>query len=45
MDRVASRVRRHFRFEAKLSETEANFFLLRCEKNAFFACFASMRNV
>ncbi len=39
------RVRRHFRLEAKWSETEAKFFSLRCEKSAFFACFASMRNV
>jgi hypothetical protein len=38
-------VRRHFRFEAKLSETEAKFFSLWCEKSAFFTCFASMRNV
>ncbi len=40
-----TRVRRHFRFEAKWSETEAKFFSLRCKKSAFFACFASMRNV
>ncbi len=39
------RVRRHFRFEAKWSETEAKFVSLRCEKSAFFAYFPSMRNV
>ncbi len=42
---LASRVRRHFRFETKCCETEAKFFSLRCEKSAFFACFLSMQNV
>jgi hypothetical protein len=34
-----TRVRRHFRFEAKWSETEAKFFSLRCEKKGFFCLF------
>jgi hypothetical protein len=34
-------VRRHFRFEAKRSETEAKFFRFDAKKSAFFA---SMRN-
>ncbi len=37
--RVPLRVRRHFRFEAKWSETEAKFFSLRCEKKWFFRLF------
>ncbi len=42
---VPYRVRRHFRFEAKWSVTKAKFFSLWCEKSAFFAWFASMRNL
>jgi hypothetical protein len=41
-------VRRHFRFEAKRSETEAKFFSLRCEKKGFFRLFridAKRRNL
>jgi hypothetical protein len=32
-------VHRHFRFEAKLSETEAKLFSLQCEKKFFFRLF------
>ncbi len=42
---VLSRVHHHFRFKAKWSEREANFFSLRCEKKCFFACFTSMRKI
>ncbi len=45
---IKSRVRRHFRFEAKWSETEAKFFSLRCEKKFFFRLFridAKRRNL
>jgi hypothetical protein len=43
-----TRVHRHFRFEAKWSETEANFFSLWCEKKCFFRFFpiyAKRRNL
>ncbi len=36
---VGSRVRHHFHFEAKWSETEAKFFSLWCEKTCFFRLF------
>jgi hypothetical protein len=36
------RVRHHFRFEAK---RKRNFFRFGAKKSAFFACFASMRNI
>ncbi len=42
------RVRRHSRFEAKWSETEAKFCSLRCEKKCFFRLFridAKRRNL
>ncbi len=39
------RVRSHFRFEAKWSETEAKFFSLQCEKSFFCACFVLKWNV
>ncbi len=41
-------MRRHFRFEAKWSETEAKFLSLRCEKKCFFRLFcidAKRRNL
>jgi hypothetical protein len=45
---LQGRVRRHFRFEAKWSETEAKFFSLRCEKKWFSRLFridAKRRNL
>ena len=36
-DTFSTRVRRHFRFEAKRSETEAKSFSLRSEKKSFFS--------